>query len=215
MTLGPSPTDSGQAVCASFLSHLLICGEHCRAWSGSNLTFQTHCITGCSGYPAHLIPGVEPGSTGPGGGSSSSSSSWMPGLPGQLRKLQGRSPTLLSESPAWIYLQLAGVIRREQNNISAEIKRLCCSDLSNYLPLYFHIIISKWKNLREERFKENGWPRPKRSTEGRWATEVSNLFLPFPKGINQERLVFWHPGPQHRPWNLSQFYAEVFIPKFP
>lgn len=86
----PFPTDSGQAVCASFLSHLLICGEHSGVWSGSNLTFQTHCIPGCSGCPGHLIPDIEPGSTGPGGGSSSSS--WMPRLPGQLRKLQGRSP---------------------------------------------------------------------------------------------------------------------------
>lgn len=30
-TLGPSPADSGQAVCASFLSRLVIYGEHCRA----------------------------------------------------------------------------------------------------------------------------------------------------------------------------------------
>lgn len=30
-TLGPSPTGSRQAVCASLLSHLFICGEHSRA----------------------------------------------------------------------------------------------------------------------------------------------------------------------------------------
>lgn len=139
MTLSPSPADCRQAVCASYLAHLLICGEHSRARSSSNLTSQTRCLPGCSGCGGHLIPGAEPQHRAVGERRQQLDAR----AAGQRASSKAGLTPFLSESPAWVHLQLVEVMQREQNSISSETKRSCCSDLSNYLPLYFHIIISE------------------------------------------------------------------------
>lgn len=113
-------------VCAPFLAHLLICGQRSR---GTNSAwFQTRSPRRQL-MAIRLLGRVLTCNTGSGWGSSSCSS-WMPG---RLRQQADRSQGTLPEFASSLFMG--------SQQPRGHFVLIC----QNYLPAYFHIIISECK----------------------------------------------------------------------
>lgn len=119
--------------CAPFLAHLLICGERSRGPSGSNLTLPPRCLPGGAAVPGRRFPGPV-GEAAAAAGCPDGWDSWPPPRQGS-HTLSLREPCL--DSPAACGGHGKGANRIFLQHTSAEIKRTCCSNLSNYLPPFF------------------------------------------------------------------------------
>lgn len=174
--LGPLPNGhQGQSclrlavhrVCASFLAHLLICGEWPRGGSSSNLWFQTRCLwRQC--VATQLLGRVLAHNMGPAG--------WAAAV---AARTAGRQ---VSGNPTWIRRQPIGSWEASKYNISAEIKRTRCCDLSKHLPACFHSVISECRFWGRRDLGEIDQGQ-KFMEEGSQAKEASKFFPRFPEVI--------------------------------